>query len=100
MTICVPRLHIVTNGFTVALLEQMLHSDICEQITHDKTLTAVSRTPVCTCIYTCIYVCKNILRIIIMNDADRIKFYINLIAVPQSINSDTILIINLIYGYK
>lgn len=51
-------------------------------------------------IYIHSYVCKNILRYIIKNDAERIKFYLNLIVVPQRANSDTILIINLSYGYK
>lgn len=97
---CVPRSHIVSNAFTVALLEQMLRPDICEQITHDQHLTAVSCIPMCTCIYTPIYVCKNILRVIIMNDAERIKCYLNLIALPQRTNSNIILIMNLSYGYK
>jgi hypothetical protein len=99
---CVPRSHIATNGFTVALLKQMLYSDICEQITHDQN-------PHCcilyTCVYvhtlyTCIYVRKNILQVIIMNDGERIKCYLNLIALPQRPNSDVILIMNLSYGYK
>jgi hypothetical protein len=103
---CVPRSRIAKSGFTVALFEQVLHSDICEKITHDQNPHCCIPNVwegIYLCVRAYIHVYKCVKYIASYNYEwryKRIQFYLNLIALPQRTNSDIILIMNLCSGYK